>query len=163
MVYCWIYACFYFLHPSLHRDRHLLDDTICLLYREWCLIQYRMGSHRNKSYEFGAFSDFRQIKKSNHVFIQDRLNNIRNAFTYLANLIVLVLGLVLFEVLSDPVIQFLIIALVAHILGILSSIFFGFHQRKIISCRHRKRRNKNRIKTYFNSYKERSGFRNFSH
>ena len=115
-----------FLFPlsSFCGDRHLVDDTICVLCREWCLVQCGMGSHSDKSYESGAFADFRQRKKSNEGFMQDRLNNIRNAFTYVANLIVLVLGLVLFEVLSDPVLQFLIIALVAHILGILSSIFF---------------------------------------
>jgi Na+/melibiose symporter-like transporter len=55
---------------------------------------------------------------------RDRLNNLRNFFTFASNLIVLGLGLIIFTTVEDNEVGFVVIASFALLLGMAASIFF---------------------------------------
>ena len=55
---------------------------------------------------------------------RDKLNGIRNTFTFLANFIVLLSGLILFKTIDDNILQFKILSYIILGTGIVSSLFF---------------------------------------
>lgn len=55
---------------------------------------------------------------------RDLLNNMRNTFTFLANLLILLTGFFLFLFLSQPVLEFSALSLCALLVGLVSSLFF---------------------------------------
>ena len=61
---------------------------------------------------------------SNFVFIQDKLNNLRNLFTFISNFIVLGLGLIIFSTMHDKKLEYKIITYTVLGIGICASIFF---------------------------------------
>jgi Na+/melibiose symporter-like transporter len=62
--------------------------------------------------------------------MQDRLNNLRTTFTYIASFVVLSFGVIMFEFMDNPKIQFLLVALIAQVIGTLTSIFFMWFIRE---------------------------------
>jgi Na+/melibiose symporter-like transporter len=55
---------------------------------------------------------------------RDKLNNLRNTFTFLANLLILLTGFFLFLLLDAPALEFSILSLTALLVGLSFSIFF---------------------------------------
>jgi len=73
---------------------------------------------------------------------RDKLNNTRNTFTYVANLYVLALALVLFMVLKSDYLQFRVLAIGSLAVGIIASVFFllTVNEKKLTdNCRKVKR------------------------
>lgn len=63
-------------------------------------------------------------EKSNMVLIKDKLNNIRNSFTFLSNLIVLGSGTLLFAFAANSTIAINILSYIGAALGIPAAIVF---------------------------------------
>ena len=78
----------------------------------------------DQPYEFGALPDLFEKKKGKDHIIQDKLNNYRNTFTFLANLVVLTFGLFVFFFMTDREKEYKIIALLVLGIGFISSLFF---------------------------------------
>ena len=55
---------------------------------------------------------------------RDKLNNLRNSFTFAGNLTVLAMGLVIFSIMNNKLLEYKIIAYAALAVGIAASIFF---------------------------------------
>ena len=55
---------------------------------------------------------------------RDRLNNLRNSFTFAGNLVVLAVGLMIFTIMKNKFLEYKIIAYVALALGVLTSLYF---------------------------------------
>ena len=55
---------------------------------------------------------------------RDKLNNLRNSFTFISNLTVLGLGLVVFSTMSNKLLEYKIIAYTVLAIGFIASIFF---------------------------------------
>lgn len=83
-----------------------------------------MGSNSNQSHESRSIFDAKPGEKSKCIITHDRLNNLRNFFTFASNLIVLGLGLIIFTTVDDKQAGFLIIAILSLFLGLAASIFF---------------------------------------
>lgn len=68
-----------------------------------------------------------QIKK-------DRLNSLRNVFTFFANFFVLIVGLVFFNTIEDQVEQFQYLSYVVTLIGSLASLFFllNLNERELV-------------------------------
>ena len=64
-------------------------------------VQYRMGLHADQSYESRSIAHLFSKTKGNNLIIQDTLNNYRNSFTFLANCVVLGLGLAVFTLMKE--------------------------------------------------------------
>ena len=94
----------------LHRIRNNLHD--------------KLGSYSGQSYEFSSIFISESVKKSKSFFIQDKLNNLRTSFIYLANFTALCIGVVIFQVMDDPPLQFLLIVLISQIIGTVMSLIF---------------------------------------
>lgn len=58
--------------------------------------------------------------------MKDRLNNLRNSFAFIANLIVLILGLIIFSSMADRSLEISLISYIVVIVGAITSIFFIF-------------------------------------
>lgn len=65
------------------------------------LVQYRMGLHADQSYESRSIAHLLSKTKGSNLIIQDTLNNYRNSFTFLANCVVLGLGLAVFTLMKE--------------------------------------------------------------
>ena len=52
------------------------------------------------------------------------MNNLRNSFTFIANLTVLSLGLIIFSIMNNSTLEINLISYIVIILGTLTSIFF---------------------------------------
>jgi Na+/melibiose symporter-like transporter len=57
---------------------------------------------------------------------QDRLNNKRNSFTFLSNLLILGMGIILFATMSNPTLEINILSYAAAGIGIPAGLFFIF-------------------------------------
>lgn len=62
--------------------------------------------------------------KSTDIYIQDKLNNLRNLFTFISNFLVLGLGLIIFSTMHDKKLEYKIITYTVLGIGIIASIFF---------------------------------------
>jgi hypothetical protein len=62
-----------------------------------------MGSITNQSHEFGAIVDLFKKKKGIYQLIQDKLNNLRNTFTFVSNFVVLGMGVLIFKFMTDRI------------------------------------------------------------
>jgi hypothetical protein len=66
-----------------------------------------------------------QKKKSNFLYLfKDKLNNLRNTFTFVSNFVVLGMGVLIFKFMSDRIWEYRIIAFVVAGLGLTASLFF---------------------------------------
>lgn len=65
-----------------------------------------------------------QKKKSKHYLTQDKLNNLRNLFTFISNFTVLGIGLIIFSTMHDKDLEYRIISYLVVALGIVASLFF---------------------------------------
>jgi hypothetical protein len=86
--------------------------------------QHRVGLHANQPYESRAFPHMFPKTKGNTFSIKDKLNNYRNSFTFLANCVVLGLGLAVFSLMKNKEQEFKVIALCVLAIGCATSIFF---------------------------------------
>ena len=57
---------------------------------------------------------------------RDRLSNLRNTFTYVSQLVVLIVALLYFTIFSDPLFQFEILSYTAVTIGLIACFFFIF-------------------------------------
>ena len=64
-------------------------------------------------------------------FRRDQLNSLRNTFTYLANLGVLLISALLFAIIHDSVLDFSILSFIVIGIGALFSIFFIFNINEV--------------------------------
>ena len=80
--------------------------------------------HADQSYESSAIAYLLSKTKGNHHDIQDTLNNYRNSFTFLANCVVLGLGLAVFTLMKEKEQEFRVIAFCVLVIGFMTSIFF---------------------------------------
>lgn len=63
-------------------------------------------------------------EKGTECSIQDMLNNYRNSFTFLANCVVLGLGLAVFTFMEEKEQEFRVIAFCVLVIGCVTSVFF---------------------------------------
>eukprot|EP00919_Chromeraceae_sp_WS-2016_P067790 GHVR01160438.1.p1 GENE.GHVR01160438.1~~GHVR01160438.1.p1 ORF type:complete len:108 (+),score=3.78 GHVR01160438.1:2333-2656(+) len=62
---------------------------------------------------------------------RDKLNNLRNSFTFISNFIVLGIGLFIFKFMTDPPLEYSIISYLVVAMGLSTSIFFLYHIREV--------------------------------
>ncbi len=55
---------------------------------------------------------------------RDKLNNLRNSFTFISNFLVLGMGSIIFKFMTNPPLEYNIISYIVVTLGITASIFF---------------------------------------
>lgn len=87
-------------------------------------IQYRLGLHADQPHESRPITDLLSKTKSKADNIQDTLNNYRNSFTFLANCMVLGLGLAAFTFMKEKEHEFRVIAFCVLVIGCFTSVFF---------------------------------------
>ena len=87
-------------------------------------IYNKLGGYPGESYEFGSFFNSESLEKSKFVLIKDKLNNLRTSFIYLANSTALCIGVVIFQIMDDPPLQFFLIVLISQIIGTVMSLIF---------------------------------------
>ena len=87
-------------------------------------VQRGLGSSANKPHEPSPFAHLLQKTQSTHVLIKDKLNNLRNMFTFISNFTVLGIGLIIFSAMSDKMLEYKLIAYISLGLGICASVFF---------------------------------------
>ena len=63
--------------------------------------------------------------------MQDKLNNLRNTFTFVSNFAVLGMGLLIFSLMSDPALEYAIISYIVVTIGIFASLFFMYQIREV--------------------------------
>jgi hypothetical protein len=126
MVYIWIVhgVCLLYSNlPGLQKRKCV--TLICILHNFPRYVQHWMGIFANKSHESCSFPNLFSKKKSNYLLkIQDKLNNLRNSFTFIANFAVLGMGLIIFKIMNSPFWEYRIISYVVAGLGLSTSLFF---------------------------------------
>ena len=60
---------------------------------------------------------------------KDKLNNLRNTFTFVSNFVVLALGLVIFYTMNNKSLEYALISYIVLGMGLCTSIFFLYHIR----------------------------------
>jgi hypothetical protein len=83
-----------------------------------------VGGAADKSHEFSAIFDMFTQAQGTSTLTQDRLNNLRNTFTFVSNFTVLAMALVIFTVMSDPTLEINLISYVVVAIGSATSLFF---------------------------------------
>lgn len=90
-----------------------------------------MGGLTDFAHESGARADVLSQEKGKNAITQDKLNNLRNSFTFISNFLVLGMGLIIFKFMSDPPLEYRIISYIVVTLGISASLFFLFTVREV--------------------------------
>ena len=109
-----------------------------------------MGLSANKPHEPGALSDLFPQAKSNSSPMQDRLNNLRNSFTFVANLLVLALGLTAFTLMNNQLQEYRFISCTIVGIGLLASLFFllALKEKPLVQeCQKKKSQFRKKIKS----------------
>jgi hypothetical protein len=122
------------LHPNLPRIS-VPEQSSCLVrllhHFPWPF-QHRMGCLTDQSYELGPILNLFAQEKSTLLFLpQDKLNNLRNTFTFISNFLVLGMGVLIFKFMSDRIWEYRIISYVVAGIGLTASIFFITNVKEI--------------------------------
>jgi hypothetical protein len=96
-----------------------------------------MGCGADQPYESCSILYLASPKKGKYFNIKDRLNNLRNSFTFAANFIVLGLGLIIFSSIESQQGGLFLITAIGLSLGIAASIFFLWNiKEKLLTINH---------------------------
>lgn len=70
-------------------------------------------------------------RRVNSSIIQDKLNNLRNTFTFISNFLVLGMGLIIFSSMHNPELEYSIISYIVVTIGLSASLFFLYQIREV--------------------------------
>lgn len=123
----------HWIHTIVQRiqEQRLLSCRTGFLYFLSRVVQRGLGSTTDQPHEFGPFLDLFSEAKGSPLLNQDKLNNLRNLFTFISNFLVLGIGLIIFPVMSDLNIEYKLIAGLVLGLGICTSIFFLYRINEV--------------------------------
>lgn len=110
--------------PKVNRQYRIDRLRVRLLHYLPLTVQRWVGGAADKSHEFSAIFDMFAQAQGTSTLTQDRLNNLRNTFTFVSNFTVLAMALVIFTVMSDPTLEINLISYVVVAIGSATSLFF---------------------------------------
>ena len=133
LVHFWISPRLLLLHTHLPRIPITWQPgrLVCLLHHLPWPFQRRMGCFTDQPHELSSLPNVFQKTQSNNFFIQDKLNNLRNTFTFISNFFVLGMGVIIFKLMSDRIWEYRIISYVVAATGLAASIFFITNVKEI--------------------------------
>lgn len=124
-------------HYTPHFSTHLSTfqklkhySLVSLLLHLSRVVQYRLGLPSDQPYEPSTIFDLLKEEKGKCMLKKDKLNNYRNSFSFLANFVVLTLGLAVFFFMKNKEEEYKIIAELVLVIGAMTSLFFIWQVRE---------------------------------